>query len=307
MGSNSYANNVAIAVAVAYYLSSSIWWFIFQKTRPGPKIPEGEHILVIGWKTILITLKDIMHLSQSFLFVVSYFLFTDGMNTSGSVFGILQNNIIQFDFLTSTYVNLVQTFCSIAGCMLFYVIQRKFNLPIKTMFQVTNFFVLLIPIYGAIGAGTNKIGFNNVREIWFYNAYFGLFVSPWYAYVNSFMSELTPKGREHQFWSMFAMSGRTSSLVGSYITSAITAKTSDPHYAFLFCLGMCLVPFYIISTIDVARSKREQTAYLAREAERQRQALTNEQMEMLEVQGGTNQRITFRQLIRQLTFRKELV
>jgi MFS-type transporter involved in bile tolerance (Atg22 family) len=304
MGSSAFANNAAIAVACAYYIASSMWWFIFQKNRPGPKLPEGEHILVIGWKTVLIALKEMMKLSQAFLFVISYFMFTDGMNTSGSLFGILQNEIIEFSFLTSTYVNLVQAFCSIAGCIGFYYVQRRFNLSIKFMFQVCNFFVLLIPIYGSIGAGTKKIGFNNVWEIWAYQAYFGLFVSPWYAYINSFMSELIPTGCEHMFFSLVAMSGRTSSFVGSYITSAITAKTSDVHLAFPFCAGMCIIPFWIISTISVERSRREQASYLSRVAQRQKKTIGNEEFEILEAQGGEVGRVTFSDLFRQLTYRK---
>jgi hypothetical protein len=67
---------------------------------------------------------------------------------------------------------------------------------------------------------------------------------------------------------------------------------------------MCIIPFWIISTINVERSRREQASYLSRVAQRQKKTIGNEEFEILEAQGGEVGRVTFSDLFRQLTYRK---
>lgn len=49
------------------------------------------------------------------------------------------------------------------------------------MFQITNFFSVLIPFYGMLGIWTSKVGYHNMWEFWLYNIVFGLFQAPYYA------------------------------------------------------------------------------------------------------------------------------
>ena len=71
------------------------------------------------------------------------------------------------------------------------------------MYQATNMAILLIPIYGCFGLFTKIIGFHNVWEIWAYQVWFGLFVSPWYAYTYAFLAETCPTGMENQIFGTY--------------------------------------------------------------------------------------------------------
>lgn len=55
-----------------------------------------------------------------------------------------------------------------------------------------------------------KFGFHNVYEAYLYQALYGLFVCPWYAYSQTGISEAAPKGYEFQFFSLLNLVGRTS-------------------------------------------------------------------------------------------------
>jgi MFS-type transporter involved in bile tolerance (Atg22 family) len=81
-----------------------IWWFIFQQPRPGPKIPKGSNYATIGWKQVLLALREIRHLPQTFTYLVAFFLLADGLNTTGTLVSIIQNNIVSFSFLEITYL-----------------------------------------------------------------------------------------------------------------------------------------------------------------------------------------------------------
>lgn len=67
-------------------------------------------------------------------------------------------------------------------------------------------------------------------EFWFYQVFYGLFVCPWYSYSLGrskpiqlwtysngqavMISEVTPRGKEYLFFSLFSMVGKTSAFIG---------------------------------------------------------------------------------------------
>ena len=143
------------------------------------------------------------------MYLAAFFLLADGLNTTGAVVGIVQNQHIQFSFLQSTYLGISQAATSIFSCYAFWYIQRHYTLPTKRMFQLTNVISILIPFWGMIGIWTTKIGwvglttlnltdasFHNTWEFWLYNVIFGLGQAPYYAYSQTMMSDLCPPGYE---------------------------------------------------------------------------------------------------------------
>jgi len=76
------------------------------------------------------------------------------------------------------------------------------------MFMVTNSFSVFIPFYGMLGLWTEKVGYHHVRDFWIYNILFGPFQAPYYAYVQTMMSEVTPKGYENMFFGLFGITNR---------------------------------------------------------------------------------------------------
>jgi len=88
------------------------------------------------------------------------------------------------------------------------------------------------------------------------------------------ISEVTPRGKEFLFFSLFSIIGKTSSFIGPIVSSAIIDATpsgneSTPFY-FLFALS--LVSFLGLSVwVDLKKSREEQEAFLKTE-ERKKKA-----------------------------------
>jgi len=82
------------------------------------------------------------------------------------------------------------------------------------------------------------------------------------------ISEVTPRGKEFLFFSLFSIIGKTSSFIGPLVSSAIidaspTQNNSTPFY-FLFALS--LVSFlFLLFFVDVKKSRIEQAEYLEQE------------------------------------------
>ena len=79
------------------------------------------------------------------------------------------------------------------------------------------------------------------------------------------ISEVTPRGHEFLFFSLFSIIGKTSSFIGPIVSSAIidaspTGNASTPFY-FLFALS--LVSFLILFWgVDLKKSQIEQEEFL---------------------------------------------
>ena len=119
-----------------------------------------------------------------------------------------------------------------------------------------------------IGIWTQKFGFHHVWEFWLYQTLYGLFVCPWYSYSQIMISEVTPRGKEFLFFSLFSIIGKTSSFIGPIVSSAIidaspNGNNSTPFY-FLFGLSS-LSAGLLVLFLDLGRSRVEQEAFLMSE------------------------------------------
>lgn len=98
-----------------------------------------------------------------------------------------------------------------------------------------------------------------------YQVYYGLVVCPWYSYSQIMISEVTPRGHEFLFFSLFSIIGKASSFIGPIVSSAIIdasppGQVSTPFY-FLFALSL-LSFLMLFWGLDLEKSRKEQEKFL---------------------------------------------
>jgi MFS-type transporter involved in bile tolerance (Atg22 family) len=81
------------------------------------------------------------------------------------------------------------------------------------------------------------------------------------------ISEVTPRGKEFLFFSLFSIIGKTSSFIGPFVTSAIIVDAGNNNSAaFYFLFALSLVSFlFMLFFVDVKKSRVEQAEFLERE------------------------------------------
>ncbi|KAI9447658.1 autophagy-related protein 22-like protein [Lactarius indigo] len=197
LSDNPKVDNYVIVLSTGYWVLFGIWWFIFQQPRPGPKLPKGKNYLTIGWKQIFVALKQYKKLPNTFAYLFSIFLLSDGVTTTLVLVTICQNEQFTFSFLQNTYLTLVRVAACGASVVASWYIQRHWKLDIKLIFLTVCILETLIPIWGMIGIWTDKFGFHNSWEFWAYNVVFGLAIGPNYSVSQTMMGELSPPGFEY--------------------------------------------------------------------------------------------------------------
>lgn len=179
------------------------------------------NIITVGFWQLYRALRQIWHLKQSLIYLIGYFLLGDSLNTTVTVIATLQNSIVAYNTLELTYLLIVGIAAQAIGIYTFWWAQQKYRLSTKTMFNIVAFSIIILDLWGMIGIWTQKFGFHHTWEVWLYQVYYGLFVCPWYSYSQIMISEVTPRGREFLFFSLFSVIGKTSSFIGPLVSSTI--------------------------------------------------------------------------------------
>ncbi|KAH0588101.1 hypothetical protein H2248_006822 [Termitomyces sp. 'cryptogamus'] len=256
------SDNYALLLTNTYWVILGIWWFIFQQPRPGPPLPKGESYLTIGWKQIWSAINQYKRLPYTFIYLFSFFLLADGLNTTTTLVGICQNDKFSFSFLQNTYLGLAQAVTSTMATLGYWYIQRYWKLSTKTMFAVTNVVTVLIPVWGMIGIWTTQLGFHNAWEFWAYNIVFGLFQAPYYAFSQTMMAELSPPGFDNMFFGLFGLSNRASSTIGPNVIQAIIDHTGNNWMGFPFLFALCACASLVIwFGVDVVKGRNDAVAW----------------------------------------------
>ncbi|KAJ5881637.1 uncharacterized protein N7529_000309 [Penicillium soppii] len=261
---NNWGLSVLIAFVSGVWLLVSIPWFVLEKRRPGQD-PGRRSILIAGMWQLWHAMKQIWHLKQSLLYLIGYFLLGDSLNTTVTVISTLQNSIVAYNTLELTYLLIVGIAAQAVGIYVFWTVQQRFRLGTKTMFNTIAIGIILLDGWGMIGIWTDKFGFHNAWEVWVYQAFYGLFICPWYSYSQIMISEVTPRGHEFLFFSLFSIIGKTSSFIGPIVSSAIidaspTGNVSTPFY---FLFGLSVASFLILFLgVDLKKSQEEQERFL---------------------------------------------
>ncbi|OJZ91788.1 hypothetical protein ASPFODRAFT_201643 [Aspergillus luchuensis CBS 106.47] len=282
---NNWGLSVLIAFASGVWLLVSLPWFVLEKRRPGQD-PQGSNIVVAGLKQLVHAARQVWKLKQSVIYLIGiddtfipvdhtqtidrihttgYFLLGDSLNTTVTVISTLQNSIVSYNTLQLTYLLLVGIAAQAIGIYAFWYAQKRLNLSTKTMFNLIAIAIILLDGWGMIGIWTQKFGFHHLWEVWLYQAYYGLFVCPWYSYSQIMISEVTPRGHEFLFFSLFSIVGKTSSFIGPLVSSAIidaspSGNSSMPFY-FLFALSVLSFGFLVVF-LDLGMSREEQRVFL---------------------------------------------
>ncbi|KAL5366568.1 autophagy-related protein 22-like protein [Aspergillus floccosus] len=221
-------NNWGLSVLIAF--ASDVWqivslrWFVFEKRRSGQD-PGSRNIVMAGLSQLYFTMRQVWKLKQSLLYLVGYFLLGDSLITTDTVILTLKNSLVAYNTFQLTYLLIT------VGIYFFWSIQQQYELGTRTMFNATAVGMTLLDGWGMIGIWTDKFGFHHEWEVWVYQAFYGLFMCPWYSYSQIMISEVTP-----------CIVGKTSSFIGPLVPSAIieaipSGNLSSPFYV-LFALSL---------------------------------------------------------------------
>ena len=76
-----------------------------------------------------------------------------------------------------------------------------------------------------------------------------------YAYAQTMMAEVTPRGCENMFLGLFGITNRASCIIGPNIIQAIINATNNNWLGFPFLVALCAFAGVVIWFVDVEKGK----------------------------------------------------
>lgn len=258
-----------------------VWWLVFQipvvlwlKPRPGPPLPlknnahhpwtaaldrvtnGGWSYVTYGWKTLLVTFKEARQMKDVALFLVGWFLVSDGITTINSTAVLFAQGELRMSPANLAVMGMLVVISGISGAKLTPLIGGIHASPIKSIVVVVSL-AAAVPAYGILGFFFTNIGLKNPWELYVLAVWYGFALGGLNTVCRSTFSMLIPRGKEAVFFSLFSVTDKGSSVLGPLLVGLIVDKTHNLRHAFYLLLVLLITPIGLFLMIDMERGRKE--------------------------------------------------
>jgi UMF1 family MFS transporter len=250
------SDHTELAVRISL-LSAGIWWAVFTvipvrgiRARP-PVNPDAERggLLQASFGQLWHTLKDLRNYPVTLTFLVAYLFYNDGIQTviyAASVYGEKQ---LGFEKSTVLLAFLVVQFVGIVGALWFGRVARR-----RGAYRVilTGLFVwLLVVVAGWLTPDENLALFLLLAVA------IGVVLGGTQALSRSFYSQLIPRGREAEYFSLYQACERGTSWIGTLIFGLVHQWTDSYRPALLALMVLFVLGIALLLRVDARRGVAE--------------------------------------------------
>ncbi len=238
-------------------LSAGVWWALFTVVplariwdRPPAHVDAPRAGTVLGSFTqLLSTLRGIRAYPMTLLFLVAYLFYNDGIQTviyAASTYGIKQLLLSESALIATI---LVVQFVAFAGALIFGRLARRVGARAAIMGGLV----------GWIGVVT--IGFflpqRQVVPFLVLAVLIGVVLGGTQALSRSLYSQLIPRGREAEYFSLYQAAERGTSWLGTAVFALVHQLTDSYRPAILALIVFFVVGLALLSRFDARRGIAE--------------------------------------------------
>jgi UMF1 family MFS transporter len=224
------------------------WWFVFTiptarwlRPRPGPPLhlaPQTSNFRTVltyftySWKALARTATHARLLKDVLLFLAAWFLLSDSIATVSGTAVLFAKTTLGMSYAMLALINVIATVSGVLGAFTWSRLSSLLNLsPVQTILCCI-FLFELIPLYGLLGylPAIQRLGYLGLQQQWeMYplGAVYGFVLGGLSSYCRSLFGELIPRGYEAQFYALYAITDKGSSVFGPAIVGAITDRWGE--------------------------------------------------------------------------------
>ena len=220
--------------AILYsFLSVSIWWAafsipLFMNVDEKPNLSPSQSIwidILHSFKSVMSTLKEIKKHKRAALFLISYWLYMDGVDTIVRM-ATAYGSDIGLD-TTSMITALIMTqFIGFPATLVFGMYADKIGFKKILTIGISTY--IIICFFAA--------NMNTATEFYIIAGAVGLVQGGVQAISRSFFSSLIPKNKEAQFFGFYNLVGKSAVLIGPLLVSWVAYIFNNPRFGILSLL-----------------------------------------------------------------------
>jgi MFS transporter, UMF1 family len=279
-----------ISLKLPIFLAST-WWGLFMfptvpfwlKPRPGPPLSAAQGGLLrrtmryigFGWVQIWETIKEVGRLREVRIYLLSWFLLSDGVITMSALAIIYAKTSLELTPSGLALISATALIMNALGAWLWpSYISQKLRLQVVPTMKLLITLMACLPGYAILGIVwpgiVDTLGFGaltNPWELYSLAALFGFLAGGVNVYGRAIYSELIPSGKESKFFSvppvsyhltqLYAITDKGSSAIGPALTGLIISLTGNIRLAFMLVVILFVGAIFVLRHLDLTRGKIE--------------------------------------------------
>lgn len=211
-----------IACAVMFLLFS-LPVFLFVKEKKVTGGTDQPNFLKIGFKRISDTFHHIKNYKNIKLFLFSYFLYIDGVNTIIFFSANFAQTTLNFSIPDLILFFIIVQVTALLGSFLFGWIADKYGTKNTLIFIIISWAFLTLTVYFA----------NDKTTFLVIGAFAGTFLGSSQALSRSFFGKLIPFEKKTEFYGFYSLFEKTSTILGPLTFGLISWLTGNQRFAVL--------------------------------------------------------------------------
>ncbi len=250
--------NLAIRINLA---SAGIWWFgwgfrtwaTLRPRRAARTLPAGASYLSVGFRQLFETFRDAHHYPQTIRYLVAYLIYNDGIQTVivvASTFAaapLIQGGL-EIDQSMLILVILMIQFVAFGGALLWGRLAGRVGA--KRAILISLVIWAGVVSYAYVGLR----GEGRVAEFWVLGAVIATVLGGSQAISRSLFSQMIPRGKEAEFFSIYEISERGTSWLGPALFGLVNQFMGSLRPAIISLIIFFTVGMIILFTVDVRKA-----------------------------------------------------
>ena len=212
---------LTMVITAVYFLLASLPLFLFveERAKPRPLLP-GENIVRAGFSQLWLTLRDLRHHREYLKFMIAFILYNDGVMIALNFAAIIGAVLYGFEREQLIVLIILVQLTNFAGAWVFGQLSDQFSAKGSLIASMAVMVVAVVWMQLASGAPS---------LFYFIGSLAGFAIAGLQSVSRSMVAKLAPAGRSGEFFGLFAVAGRSSSVVGPAVFGWVAADGAA-HY-----------------------------------------------------------------------------
>jgi UMF1 family MFS transporter len=248
---------ISEALAVRISLSSAgIWWALFtiiplltmRNRAPLRRVKPGENYVLNGFRELFHTLAEMRNYPQTLTFLVAYLVYNDAIQTVITLATQFGNDELKIPMSKLTMAILMVQFVAFAGAIGFNYVANWIGAKRAVMVALVVWTGVLIAMYASV---TTTVQFFIMAAI------VAIIMGGSQALSRSLFSQMIPKGREGEYFSVYEISDKGTSWLCPLLFGLALQFTKSYRVAILSLIVFFVIGLILLAKVDVRRAAME--------------------------------------------------
>ncbi|MGA2668353.1 MAG: MFS transporter [Ignavibacteria bacterium] len=228
------------------FLIFSLPFFLFIKEKKKPLDQTGEkfNAVRVGISRVSNTLHHLKNYINLRTFLLSYFLYIDGVNTVIFFSAIYAQTTLGFTISELVIFFAIVQITAMIGSFLFGFIADRIGTKFTLELCLIGWLVITVVVFFI----NDKLGFNII------GALAGMFLGSSQALSRSMMTFLTPEEKKTEFFGFYGLFEKTSTILGPFTFGLVSWLTGNQRFAILSISFFFITGFLLLKKVKYPKA-----------------------------------------------------